>query len=74
MAPEDVDEPIRYSGYVELHDDTMEFSPSFSTLEEAVEWARIRTDFVVARENSDEYFWFGEGPAPQGIEPPPRGS
>jgi len=74
IAPEGTEEPIRYSGYVELPDGTMDFSPRFNTLTEAVAWARFRTDFVVARENSREYFWYGQGPAPQDIEVPPSGS
>ncbi len=71
IAPEGLEEPIRYSGHVELPDGTMEFSLRFDTLSEAVSWARCRTDSVVAREDSRGYFWYGRGPAPQDIEAPP---
>lgn len=70
IAPENHDEPIRYSGYVERPDGVFEFSPTFGTLLNAVDWARERTDFVVARDVADDYRWYGVGPQPPDIELP----
>jgi hypothetical protein len=67
VATENVDLPLRYSGHVELPDGSFEFSPVFGALLEAVEWARERTDFVVARGVSGAYQWYGFGPKPPGI-------
>lgn len=72
IAPEGIDEPIVYSGYIETSDGTPEFSPRFVTLSEAVKWARARTDFVIARDVATDYFWYGNGPAPSDITTPPE--
>ncbi len=70
IAPENYEEPIRYSGHVERPDGSFEFSPTFDTLVNAVAWARERTDFVVARGLTGGYLWHGAGPKPPDIEPP----
>jgi hypothetical protein len=72
LAPENDDEPIRYSGHVEQPNGRFEFSPIFASLLEAVAWARERTDFVIAREVSGDYLWYGVGPSPPDIEAPPN--
>jgi len=59
IAPENIDEPIRYSGHIERSDGSFEFSPVDSLLR-AVAWARERTDFVMARGISGGYLWYGE--------------
>ena len=64
IAPENAEEPLRFSGHVEQPDGSIEFSPVFSSLLEAVAWARERTDFVIAREVLGEYRWYGVGPSP----------
>ena len=70
IAPENLDEPIRYSGHVERPDGSFEFSPVFDALLQAVAWAREKTDFVVAREDSGEYQWYGTGPKPPDMTAP----
>jgi hypothetical protein len=70
IAPENLDEPIRYSGHVERPDGSFEFSPVFYALPQAVAWAREKTDFVVAREVSGEYQWYGTGPKPPDMAAP----
>ena len=72
IAPENFDPPYRHSGHVERPDGTLEFSPVFGTILEAVEWARATTDFVVARESEGPYVWYGRGPAPSDYETPPN--
>ena len=72
IAPENVDEPLRYSGYVEQSDGHPEFSPTFDSLSAALAWARDRTDFVIARGVSGPYYWYGVGPSPSDITPPPE--
>jgi hypothetical protein len=64
IAPENFNEPIRYSGHIEQLDGSFEFSPVFHSLSEAVAWARDRTDFVVARGVTDGYRWYGVAPTP----------
>ena len=70
LAPESIHEPLRYSGHVERPDGRFEFSPTFDALLEAVAWARERTDFVIAREVSGAYLWYGIGPRPPDIAAP----
>ena len=70
IAPENCEAPIRYSGHVERPDGSFEFSPVFDALAKAVAWARERTDFVVARDVSGGYLWYGVGPKPPDIEAP----
>lgn len=70
IAPENFEEPVRYSGHVEQPDGSLEFSPIFASILEAVNWARERTGFVIAREVEGDYMWFGIGPPPAGVEPP----
>jgi hypothetical protein len=70
IAPENVDEPLRYSGHVERPDGSFEFSPVFDELVEAVDWARERTDFVFARGVSGGYRWYGVRPQPPGLASP----
>jgi len=70
LAPENIDEPIRYSGHVEQPDGSFEFSPVYESLAEAVAWARERTDFVIGREVAGEYLWYGIGPSPHGLTVP----
>ena len=70
IAPENIDEPLRYSGHVEQPDGSFEFSPVFDGLLEAVAWARERTDFVIARAVSGGYLWYGVGPKPPDIVAP----
>lgn len=72
VAPENVEEPLRYSGHVEQPDGRFEFSPVYDSLAEAVAWARERTNFVIAREVLGEYLWYGIGPAPLDIKAPPE--
>jgi len=72
LAPENIDEPIRYSGHVEQPDGSFEFSPVYESLAEAVAWARERTDFVIGREVAGEYLWYGIGPSPHGLTVPPE--
>ena len=72
IAPENADEPLRYSGHVERPDGSFEFSPVFDQLLEAVDWARERTGFVLARGVSGGYQWFGVGPEPPGLMAPPE--
>jgi len=67
IAPENYEEPIRYSGHVENADGRFEFSPVFDSLLNAVAWARERTDFVIARGVSGDYQWYGVGPKPPDI-------
>jgi hypothetical protein len=70
IAPENYEEPIRYSGHVEHPTGRFEFSPVFDALLKAVAWARERTDFVIARGVSGEYQWYGVGPKPPDIAAP----
>ena len=70
IAPEAVPVPVVYSGYVDADEYPFEFSPRFSTLVDAVAWARERVDWVIARDVDTEYFWYGVGPAPSGVTPP----
>ena len=70
IAPENFDEPLRYSGHVEQPDGSLEFSPVFGTLVDAVAWARERTDFVIAREVVGGYRWYGVGPTPPDLDVP----
>jgi hypothetical protein len=72
IAPENIDEPLRLSGYVDRLDRNLEFSPVFDALLEAVDWARERTDFVIARGVSGGYLWYGSGPKPPDIAAPPE--
>jgi hypothetical protein len=72
IAPENYDEPLRYSGHVEQPDGSLEFSPVFDSLLEAVTWARDRTDFVVARGVSGGYRWYGVGPTPRDLKTSPE--
>jgi hypothetical protein len=72
IAPENIDEPLRYSSHVEQPDGSFDFSPVFDVLLEAVAWARDRTDFVIARGVSGGYLWYGTGPKPPDIAAPPE--
>ena len=72
IAPENVAEPLRYSGYVAQSDGRLEFSPAFDSLSAALAWARERTDFVIARGVSGPYYWYGVGPSPRDITAPPE--
>ena len=72
IAPENFDEPLRYSGYVEQPDGRPEFSPTFDSLSAALAWAPDRTDFVIARGVSGPYYWYGVGPSPSDITAPPE--
>jgi len=72
IAPENYDGPIRYSGHVEQPDGRVEFSPVFDALLKVVTWARERTDFVIARDITGDYLWYGVGPAPHDVATPPE--
>ncbi len=72
IAPDNFDEPLRFSGYVEQPDGRLEFSPTFESLSTALAWARDRTDFVIARGVSGPYYWYGVGPSPRDITAPPQ--
>lgn len=72
IAPENFEEPLRYSGYVQQPDGRPEFSPTFDSLSAALAWARSRTDFVIARGVSGPYYWYGVGPSPSDITAPPE--
>ena len=72
IAPENFNEPLRYSGHVEQPDGSLEFSPVFDSLLEAVAWTRDRTDFVVARGVSTGYRWHGVGPTPLDLKTSPE--
>lgn len=72
IAPENYEEPIRFSGHVEHPGGGLEFSPVFSSLADAVAWARERTDVVIARGVSGGYRWYGAGPAPTDLETAPE--
>jgi len=72
IAPENVDEPLRFSGHVERPDGSFEFSPVFDELLECVDWARERTDIVFARGVSGGYRWYGVGSTPPGLASPPE--
>lgn len=71
IAPENYEEPIRFSGHVERPGGDLEFSPVFSSLDDAVAWARERTDVVIARDVSGGYRWYGDGPPPPDLETAP---
>jgi hypothetical protein len=71
IAPHETDEGFQYSVFVDHPDGGHEFSPALETLSEAVTWALERTDFVIARQSSGPYYWFGRGRIPPDIEPPP---
>ena len=72
IAPENFDEPLRYSGHVEQPDGSLEFSPVFDSLFEAVAWARDRSDFVVARGVSSGYPWYGVESTPPDLKASPE--
>jgi len=72
IAPENFDQPLRYSGYVEQSNGSPEFSPTFESLAEALDWARERTDFVIARGVAGPYYWYGVGQPPPGLMAPPE--
>lgn len=74
VAAESSEYPRRYSGYVEQSDGTNEYSPTFGILSDAVDWARARTSWVIARDTAGDYFWYGSGEKPPGIAYPPEGS
>ena len=71
IAPENDEEPIRFSGHVEYPGGDLEFSPRFSSLTDAVAWARGRTDYVIARGVIGGYRWHGAGPPPPDLETTP---
>ncbi len=72
IAPENIKEPLRFSGHVENPDGSIEFSPVFATLLDMVAWARERTDVVIARGATGGYHWYGVGPAPDGLADSPE--
>jgi len=71
LAPENIDEPIRYSGHVEQPDGSFEF-PQLRIASGSSGLARERTDFVIGREVAGEYLWYGIGPSPHGLTVPPE--
>ena len=57
----------RFSGYVSNNrDEIIESSPEFQTLDDAITWARERSDIVWARDLDSDYFWAGAGDPPPG--------
>ena len=71
IAPHETDDGVRYSVFVDDLGRSHENSPAFETLSEAVIWALERTDFVIARQSTGPYYWYGRGRIPPDIEPPP---
>ena len=71
VAPFGTDEPFLYSIFVDHLDGGHELSPAFETLSEAITWALERTDFVIARQSTGPYYWYGRGHMPPDIEPRP---
>lgn len=71
IATHETDDRSRYSVFL---DDFAGFhgnSPAFETLSEAVTWALERTDFVIARQSTGPYYWYGRGRKPSDIQRPP---
>ena len=73
IAPHETNNGFRYSVFLDDHGGIHENSPELETLSEAVSWALERTDFVIARQSTGPYYWYGRGPKPPDIEPPARG-
>jgi hypothetical protein len=71
IAPYETGDGFRYSVFVDDLAEIHENSPAFETLSEAVIWALERTDFVIARQSTGPYYWYGRGDIPSDIEPPP---
>jgi hypothetical protein len=71
VAPNGTKAPLLYSVFVDDLDGGHEMSPALETMSEAVAWALERTDFVIARQATGPYFWYGRGRMPSDIEPPP---
>jgi hypothetical protein len=72
VAPHGEDEPFLYSVFVDHPDGSYELSPEFGSPSEAIVWALERTDFVIARESTGPYYWYGRGRIPSDIESPPK--
>jgi len=73
IAPHETDDGLRFSVFLDDLARIHENSPAFATLFEAVTWALERTDFVIARQSTGPYYWYGRGSKPSDIEPPPTG-
>lgn len=71
IAPHETDDGRRYSAFLDDLAEIHENSPAFETMSEAVGWALERTDFVIARESTGPYYWYGRGRTPSDIELPP---
>lgn len=73
IAPYEADDGFRYSVFLDVLAGFHENSPAFERLSEAVTWALERTDFVIARQSTGPYLWYGRGGTPSDIEPPAQG-
>jgi hypothetical protein len=71
IAPDETDHGFRYSVFLDDLAGIHENSPAFETLSEAVTWALGWTDFVIARQSTGPYYWYGRGHKPSDIEQPP---
>ena len=71
IAPYETDVGLRFSVFLDDLAGIHENSAAFVTLSEAVRWALERTDFVIARQSTGPYYWYGRGRKPSDIEPPP---
>lgn len=71
VAPHGEDESLKYSVFVDHPDGGYELSPEFESLSEAITWALERTDFVIARQSTGPYCWYGRGHTPPDIQLPP---
>ena len=71
IAPHETDEGFRFSAFLADLAGIRESSPEFETLSQAVTWALERTDFVIARQSTGPYYWYGRGHKPSDIERPP---
>jgi hypothetical protein len=72
VAPHGEEEPYHYSVFADHPDGGYELSPEFESLSEAITWALERTDFVIARQSTGPYYWYGRGRMPPDIELPPK--
>ena len=71
IAPDETDGGVRFSVFLDDLAEVHENSPPFESLTEAVRWALGRTDFVIARQLTGPYYWYGRGLKPSDIEAPP---
>ena len=71
IAPHETDERVWFSVFLDDLAGIQEDSPAFETLSEAVTWALERTNFVIARQSTGPYYWYGRGRMPKDIEAPP---